>query len=110
MYRSISFCFMHLAAGYGGGHQRKLWVDYIFDRALSFVRVCTAVWIAISSFPGVSTAVYAQQPGSISGRVVDARTGAGIDKVLVLIEDGGPSVLPTFATRVTSRLARSVGV
>jgi len=108
VYRSISFCFMHLAAGYGGGHQRKLWVDYIFDRALSFVRVCTAVWIAISSFPGVSTAVYAQQPGSISGRVVDARTGAGIDKVLVLIEDGGPST-QTDATGAFSLAAVSPG-
>jgi hypothetical protein len=29
--------------------------------------------------------------GAINGRVVDARTGAGLGKVLVLIEDGGPS-------------------
>ena len=82
---------MHLAGRYEGCHRRKSWVDYIFDRALSFARVCAAVWIAISSFPGVSTAVSGQQPGSVSGRVVDARTGAGIEKVLVLIEAGGPS-------------------
>src|SRR5688572_28012915 len=32
-----------------------------------------------------------QDAGAINGRVVDARTGAGLGKVLVLIEDGGPS-------------------
>lgn len=29
--------------------------------------------------------------GTLSGRVVDARTGAGLARVLVLVEDGGPS-------------------
>ncbi len=29
--------------------------------------------------------------GAISGRVVDARTGTGLARVLVLVEDGGPS-------------------
>ncbi len=91
MYRSISFCFMPLTGGFGGHHRRKSWVDYIFDRGLSATRIWTAVSIAISSFLAPSTAVYAQQPGSISGHVVDARTAVGIDKVLVLIEDGGPS-------------------
>ena len=37
------------------------------------------------------TPIYAQAAGSISGRVVDARSGAGLEKVLVLVEDGGPS-------------------
>ena len=91
VYRLISFCFMQLARGFGPGDRRKLWVDYIFDRGLSVTHICTTVSIAISSFLGPSTAVYAQQPGSISGHVVDARTAVGIDKVLVLIEDGGPS-------------------
>jgi hypothetical protein len=31
--------------------------------------------------------------GTITGRVVDARTGAGLGKVLVLVEEGGPSTL-----------------
>ena len=35
----------------------------------------------------------AQEVGAIRGRVVDARTGAGLGKVLVLVEDGGPSTL-----------------
>ena len=87
VYRSISFRFMHLAGRYGGRHRRKSWVDYIFDRVPAAARFLPVVWIAISS----STAVYGQQPAGIAGRVVDARSGAGIDKVLVLIEDGGPS-------------------
>jgi hypothetical protein len=33
----------------------------------------------------------APEPGAIAGRIVDARTGAGLGKVLVLVEDGGPS-------------------
>ena len=33
----------------------------------------------------------AQEPGVVTGHVVDARTGAGLEKVLVLVEDGGPS-------------------
>ena len=32
-----------------------------------------------------------QETGAIHGRVVDARTGAGLGNVLVLVEDGGPS-------------------
>jgi carboxypeptidase family protein/TonB-dependent receptor-like protein len=32
-----------------------------------------------------------EETGAINGRVVDARTGAGLGKVLVLVEDGGPS-------------------
>jgi Carboxypeptidase regulatory-like domain/TonB-dependent Receptor Plug Domain len=34
----------------------------------------------------------AQGTGTLSGRVVDASTGAGLARVLVLVEDGGPSV------------------
>jgi hypothetical protein len=40
---------------------------------------------------GLQTA--SQEAGAIRGRVVDARTGAGLEKVLVLVEDGGPSTL-----------------
>ena len=36
-------------------------------------------------------AARAQEPGVVTGHVVDARTGAGLGKVLVLVEDGGPS-------------------
>src|SRR5262245_14809236 len=82
---------MALTGGSGCCHQRKSWVDYIFDRAPTATRLLTAASIAISSFLGAPTAVYAQQPGSISGRVVDGRTGAGIDKGLVLVGNGGPS-------------------
>src|SRR4026209_2374780 len=78
---------MHLAGRCGERHRRKSWVDYIFDRLPAVARLLPTVRTAISS----STAVYGQQPGGISGRVVDARTGAGIDKVLVLVENGGPS-------------------
>ena len=91
MYRSISFWFMHLTGNSERHHRRKSWVDYIFDRSPRAVRFLVSVWIAISSFPGSSTAVYAQQPGGISGRVVDSRTGVGLDKVLVLVENGGPA-------------------
>ena len=33
----------------------------------------------------------AQETGTITGRIVDARTGAGLERVFVLVEDGGPS-------------------
>ena len=82
---------MHLAGSSERPYRRKSWVDYIFDRGTRRARVAAAAWIAISLFLGASTAVYAQQPGVISGRVVDARTGAGLEKVVVLIEAGGPS-------------------
>ena len=36
-------------------------------------------------------AAQAREPGIVTGHVVDARTGAGLAKVLVLVEDGGPS-------------------
>lgn len=91
VYRSISFCFMHLAGGCERCDSRKSWVNYTFDRDFAAPLFLIAIWIAISSFPASSTAVYAQQPGNLSGRVIDARTGVGIAKVLVLVEDGGPS-------------------
>src|SRR5919106_2291491 len=43
-----------------------------------------------------TTAALAQDPrgaGTVRGHVVDARTGAGLPRVLVLIEDDGPSTL-----------------
>jgi hypothetical protein len=55
------------------------------------VRFRRAFCVAFSLLAAAPTSVSAQQPGTISGRVVDARTGAGIEKVLVLVEDGGPS-------------------
>ena len=100
---------MPLTGGSGRCHRRKSWVDYIFDRRLIGPRLWTAAWIAISSFLGPSTAVYAQQPGTISGRVVDGRTGAGIAKVLVLVEDGGPST-QTDATGAFRLDSVSVGL
>ena len=91
VYRSISFCFMPLGGGYRGRHSRKSCVDYIFDLASGTARFLRTISVAISCFGVLPTPIYAQAAGSISGRVVDARTGAGLEKVLVLVEDGGPS-------------------
>ena len=91
VYRSISFCFMHLGGGYRGRHSRKSCVDYIFDLASGTARFLRTISVAISCFGVLPTPIYAQAAGSISGRVVDARSGAGLEKVLVLVEDGGPS-------------------
>ncbi|MEO8520909.1 MAG: carboxypeptidase regulatory-like domain-containing protein [Acidobacteriota bacterium] len=51
-----------------------------------FACAAAVAWLA-------SATLLAQSDGSgrISGRVVDARTGAGLARVLVLVEDGGPS-------------------
>ena len=56
-------------------------------------RLVTCALIAGLACPAIaqSGAARAEETGSISGRVVDARTGAGLGKVLVLVEDGGPS-------------------
>jgi len=56
-------------------------------------RLVTCALIAGLTCPAIaqSGAARAEETGSISGRVVDARTGAGLGKVLVLVEDGGPS-------------------
>jgi outer membrane cobalamin receptor len=53
----------------------------------------TCALIAGLACPAIaqSGAARAEETGSITGRVVDARTGAGLGKVLVLVEDGGPS-------------------
>src|SRR4051794_20538898 len=50
-----------------------------------------ALSIALAGLFSVAEPRQAQDPGAITGHVVDARTGAGLDKVLVLVEDGGPS-------------------
>lgn len=56
-------------------------------------RLVTCALIAGLACPAIaqSGAARAEETGSITGRVVDARTGAGLGKVLVLVEDGGPS-------------------
>jgi hypothetical protein len=82
---------MHVAGGGSWGYRRKSWFDYIFDRLVLVAGLRRSATIAVSCFLTLSTAVSAQQPGIISGRVIDGRTGVGLDKVLVLIEDGGPS-------------------
>ena len=47
--------------------------------------------VAVSLLCAVPVAAQVQGTGTIAGRVVDARTGAGLAKVLVLVEGGGPS-------------------
>jgi hypothetical protein len=46
------------------------------------------VFAALSAIP---IPARAQDPGVVTGHVVDARTGSGLEKVLVLVESGGPS-------------------
>jgi hypothetical protein len=46
---------------------------------------------ARSARAGEDTGAGVKETGAIGGRVLDARTGAGLGKVLVLVEDGGPS-------------------
>ena len=82
---------MHVAGRRCGPYRRKSWFDYIFDRLVVSTALRRSAAIAVSCFLTLSTAVSAQQPGIISGRVIDGRTGVGLDKVLVLIENGGPS-------------------
>jgi len=50
--------------------------------------VCVGVLLAARL--GVAQSV---QTGSIGGRVVDARTGAGLSKVMVVVEGTGPATL-----------------
>lgn len=70
---------------------QKSCVDYIFDRAEThrefFAKTAVAIWLILSLPVGIG----AQEPGAVEGRIVDARTGVGIEKVFVLVEDGGPS-------------------
>jgi hypothetical protein len=91
VYRSISFCFMQLDAGFGRPHTRKSWVDYIFDPARPRRAFSLAFGVAVWLFLTAAVEIGAQEPGAVAGRIVDARTGTGIQKVLVLVEDGGPS-------------------
>lgn len=82
---------MHLGRPNVLPQQRKWWVDYISDitfRITPFSLLFPAVLVGLLVAPGPA---HAQQPGVVTGRVVDARSGAGLEKVLVLIEDGGPS-------------------
>ena len=51
---------------------------------------CVAFRVLLAANLGVPAAP-AAEPGVVTGHVVDARTGAGLGKVLVLVEDGGPS-------------------
>jgi hypothetical protein len=55
----------------------------------------TASRVALSlTFAALSLAsrqARGQEPGVVTGHVLDARTGAGLEKVLVLVEPGGPS-------------------
>ena len=82
---------MPLNRGFWRPHTRKSCLDHIFDPDKKTRALFTAVSIAVWWFLTGSDAIVAQEPGAVAGRVVDARTGAGIEKVLVLVEDGGPS-------------------
>jgi hypothetical protein len=82
---------MHLGRGNVLPQQRNSWVDYIFDldrHILTFSLVFFATSAALLAAP---ERALAKQEGVVSGHVVDARTGAGLEKVFVLIENGGPS-------------------
>jgi hypothetical protein len=47
--------------------------------------------VVLATLFAVPAAGQTREPGIVTGHVVDARTGAGLAKVLVLVEDGGPS-------------------
>ena len=49
------------------------------------------VFAALATLFATPAVAHAREPGVVTGHVVDARTGAGLAKVLVLVEDGGPS-------------------
>jgi hypothetical protein len=51
------------------------------------VRFCL-LFTVLSAVPSL---LFAQETGVVAGRVVDARTGAGLEKVFILVEEGGPS-------------------
>jgi hypothetical protein len=91
MYRSISLKFSPVATTAGAVQRRNWWVDYIFDR----VDRMTAWQVAFSLVFAALSPVYAeargQETGVVTGRIVDARTGSGLEKVLVLVEPAGPS-------------------
>src|SRR5262245_2403637 len=92
---------MALNHGFGRPCAQKSCVDYIFDLARTrrafFAKTAVAVWLFLSASvgigaqePGLPTGALAKA-GAVAGHIVDARTGAGIEKVFVLVEDGGPS-------------------
>ena len=52
---------------------------------------CVAFSLVFAAFSATPMSARAQAPGIVTGHVVDARTGAGLERVLVLVESGGPS-------------------
>ncbi len=65
---------------------RKCGPDYNSDRRFSrciLASIASAFFVALGTIP---VAVEAQDTGVVSGHVVDARTGAPLSKVLVLVE------------------------
>jgi hypothetical protein len=91
MYRSISLRFSLVASTVGAVQLRKWWVDYIFDRAGAMVVCRVAFSLILAAVSLVSVEARGQQTGVVTGRIVDARTGSGLEKVLVLVEPAGPS-------------------
>ena len=71
--------------------QRIWWFDYIFDPGHHMTARRLALFIVLAALSLVATPVLAQEIGVVAGRVVDARSGAGLEKVLVMVEGGGPS-------------------
>src|SRR4051812_34949667 len=69
------------------------------DRGVARVqRTFCVIALAVLSSGGAlaqapANAQEAAANGVVSGRVVDAQTGAGLQKVLVQVEDGGPSTV-----------------
>lgn len=82
---------MHLGRGNVRPQQRKWWVDYILDLAGRITPFSLVFYAVLAGLVADPAPARAQQPGVVTGRVVDARTGAGLEKVLVLVEGGGPS-------------------
>jgi len=50
-----------------------------------------ARFVLVTALSAEAAAGQAQRTGAIGGRVVDARTGTGLARVLVQVEDGGPA-------------------
>lgn len=98
--------FLEIPAIHMPPSRRKRAADYKFDRHGRFLSGVPAVsafggWrfrVLVCFFLLQATVAGAWQSpqsdtGAIKGRVVDARTGAGLEKVLVSVEDGGPSAV-----------------
>jgi hypothetical protein len=112
--------FLEIPAIHMPPSRRKRTADYSSDRQERFSLPITTVpacdtWrlgVIVCLFLLLATVASAWQSpqseaGAIKGRVVDARTGAGLGKVLISVEDGGPSTVTDDAgafelTRVTS--------